>query len=34
VRGHIRKRGSRWAVVVDVGRDADGKRLRKMALGI
>jgi integrase len=33
MRGHIRKRGSRWAVVVDVGRDADGKRLRKWHSG-
>jgi integrase len=33
VRGHIRKRGSRWAVVVDVGRDENGKRLRKWHSG-
>jgi integrase len=33
MRGHIRKRGSRWAVVVDVGRDADGRRLRKWHSG-
>jgi integrase len=33
VRGHIRKRGSKWAVVVDVGRDESGKRLRKWHSG-
>ena len=29
MRGHIRKRGETWTVVVDVGRDVNGKRLRK-----
>ena len=30
MRGHIRKRGKMsWAVVLDLGRDADGKRRQK-----
>jgi hypothetical protein len=29
MRGHVRKRGKKWAVVVDVGRDEDGKRQQK-----
>ncbi|GMA51830.1 site-specific integrase [Alicyclobacillus contaminans] len=29
MRGHIRKRGSTWSVVVDVGYDENGKRIRK-----
>ena len=30
MKGHIRKRGrSSWAVVLDLGRDADGKRRQK-----
>lgn len=33
MRGHIRKRGSTWAVVVDVGRDASGKRRQKWHSG-
>jgi integrase len=33
MRGHIRKRGTKWCVVVDVGRDEDGKRLRKWHSG-
>jgi len=33
MRGHIRKRGSTWAVVVDVGRDASGKRQQKWHSG-
>lgn len=33
MRGHIRKRGSKWAVVVDVGHDENGKRIRKWHSG-
>lgn len=33
MRGHIRKRGSRWCVVVDVGYDDGGKRLQKWHSG-
>lgn len=33
MRGHIRKRGSTWAVVVDVGRDEDGRRQQKWHSG-
>jgi integrase len=33
VRGHIRKRGSKWCVVVDVGRDENGKRRQKWHSG-
>jgi integrase len=34
MRGHIRKRGSKWAVVVDVGRDPDtGQRRQKWHSG-
>jgi integrase len=33
MRGHIRKRGSKWAVVVDVGYDESGKRLQKWHSG-
>lgn len=33
MRGHVRKRGATWAVVVDVGRDADGKRRQKWSGG-
>lgn len=29
MRGHIRKRGRRWAVVVDVGRDEGGRRQQR-----
>jgi integrase len=30
MKGHIRKRGERsWAIVLDLGRDADGKRVQK-----
>lgn len=29
MRGHIRKRGKKWAVVVDVGRHEDGQRRQK-----
>jgi integrase len=31
--GHIRKRGNKWAIVVDVGYDEGGKRLRKWHSG-
>lgn len=33
MRGHIRRRGSTWAVVVDVGRDGDGRRQQKRHSG-
>lgn len=33
MRGHIRKRGSAWAVVVDVGRDEQGRRRQKWHSG-
>ncbi|MFN8159954.1 MAG: site-specific integrase [Solirubrobacterales bacterium] len=33
MRGHIRKRGSTWAVVVDIGRDEHGKRRQKWHSG-
>lgn len=33
MRGHIRKRGSTWAVVVDVGRDESGRRRQKWHSG-
>ncbi|MBA2240472.1 MAG: site-specific integrase [Solirubrobacterales bacterium] len=33
MRGHVRKRGTKWVVVVDVGRDESGKRLRKWHSG-
>lgn len=34
MKGHVRKRGSRWAVVVDLGRDpATGRRLRRWHSG-
>jgi integrase len=33
VRGHIRKRGRKWAVVVDVGRDQSGKRKQRWYSG-
>ncbi len=29
MRGHLRKRGSSWAIVIDVGRDEEGKRRQK-----
>jgi Arm DNA-binding domain len=29
MRGRVRKRGSRWAVVYDEGRDEDGKRRQR-----
>jgi integrase len=33
MRGHIRRRGSKWAVVVDVGRDDSGRRRQKWHSG-
>lgn len=33
MRGHIRKRGSSWSVVVDHDRDEDGKRRQKWHSG-
>lgn len=33
MRGHIRKRGSTWAVVVDIGRDEHGRRRQKWHSG-
>lgn len=34
MRGHVRKRGARWCVVVDVGRDPDtGRRIQKWHSG-
>lgn len=33
MRGHIRKRANTWAVVVDVGRDEDGRRRQKWHSG-
>jgi len=29
MRGHVRKRGATWSVVIDVGRDDDGRRRQK-----
>ena len=33
MKGHVRKRGSKWCFVVDVGKDANGKRIRKWVSG-
>jgi hypothetical protein len=33
MRGHVRKRGSKWCVVVDLGRDEHGKRRREWHSG-
>ena len=33
MRGHVRKRGTKWAVVVDIGRDANGKRQQRWHSG-
>lgn len=33
MRGHIAKRGSRWSIVVDIGRDENGKRKQKRFSG-
>ncbi len=33
MRGHVRRRGSTWSVVVDSGRDADGRRRQKWTGG-
>jgi hypothetical protein len=33
MKGTVIKRGSRWSVVIDLGRDVDGKRIRKWHSG-
>lgn len=33
MRGHVRKRGNKWVVVVDIGRDATGRRQRRWHSG-
>jgi integrase len=33
MRGHVRKRGSKWTVILDAGRDATGKRQQKWHSG-
>jgi integrase len=33
MRGHVRKRGQKWAFVVDVGRDESGKRIQRWHSG-
>ena len=33
MRGHVRKRGNKWTVVIDTGRDASGKRQQKWHSG-
>lgn len=33
MKGTVIKRGSRWSVVIDLGRDLDGKRIRKWHSG-
>jgi integrase len=33
MKGHVRKRGSKWCFVVDVGKDEKGKRIRKWFSG-
>src|SRR3990172_8959 len=33
MRGHVRRRGSAWAVVVDVGRDGSGRRRQQWHSG-
>jgi integrase len=33
MRGHVRKRGAKWCVVVDTGRDKSGKRIQKWHSG-
>lgn len=33
MRGHIRKRGSTYSIVVDIGRDENGKRKQKWYSG-
>ena len=32
-RGHIRQRGTNWAVIIDHGRDENGKRKQKWHSG-
>ena len=33
MRGHIRQRGTNWAVIIDHGRDENGKRKQKWHSG-
>ena len=33
MRGHIRQRGTNWAVIIDHGRDENGKRRQKWHSG-
>lgn len=33
MRGHVRKRGSKWCIVVDIGKDENGKRKQKWISG-
>lgn len=33
MKGHVRKRGNKWCFVVDVGRDANGKRIQRWFSG-
>ncbi len=33
MKGHIRKRGSKWCFVLDLGRDEEGKRRQKWFSG-
>lgn len=33
MRGHIRKRGTTWSIVIDLGRDSDGRRRQKWHSG-
>ncbi|WP_067924771.1 site-specific integrase [Alicyclobacillus shizuokensis] len=33
MKGHVRKRGSKWCFVIDVGRDENGKRIQKWFSG-
>ncbi|MFB5193176.1 site-specific integrase, partial [Alicyclobacillus fastidiosus] len=33
MRGHVRKRGNKWCFVIDVGKDENGKRIRKWFSG-
>lgn len=33
MRGHVRKRGNKWAVVYDEGRDENGKRIQRWQSG-
>ena len=33
MRGHVRKRGSKWVVIYDEGRDANGRRIQRWQSG-